>query len=148
MDDVTKMTQISNQQDDLQAQTPQEDQKASISSVGGHKEAGPGVVKSNEALSPSTPELELPAEMKEMGAETKSEIPSFPEAVEKIGVRHAKETTPVTTQPTGVVILPMTKTQTQTILKKHKKIRDSLIWLAMLIFRQWQIAEKKGKYHK
>lgn len=131
------------QEETQEQQSSQQDQQMPVSTPVGSKEGGPVATNAAETLAPSTPEMEVSPELQEMGVEAKSEIPSLPEAVEKIGVKQAKESVSVSTVSGSGVTLPMTKIQAQQIIKTHKDIRESLLWLALLIFRQWQLLEKK-----
>ncbi|HSW96658.1 MAG TPA: hypothetical protein VLF89_02415 [Candidatus Saccharimonadales bacterium] len=111
------------------------------------KEGGPAVVlpSSESLISPSMKEVEISSEEKDAGVEVISEpLALTPEDI-KAGVVHAKESTPVSTTPTATIVLPMTQQQAQQTVKIHKKVKDSLFWFAMLILRQWQVAQKRKK---
>lgn len=112
-----------------------------------HKEAEPIATHSqapDEFIQPSENiEPAITPEVAEAGVEVVSERPPLPDAAQKLGVTHAKESTPVQTQPTGQVQLPMTKQQAHQTLKLHKKVTDSIVWLAFLILRQFKITHQK-----
>lgn len=71
------------------------------------------------------------------------EPPVISEEAKKAGLTHAKEATPVSTQPSGMVKLPMDPKQAHIILQTHKKISESVVWLAMLIIRQVKMMHQK-----
>lgn len=110
------------------------------------RESGPAILTSPESLiAPSTPEIQVSPELqKETGAEAVSETPQLTLEDAKAGIVHAKESTPVSTTPSSTITLPMTQQQAQQTIKLHKKVKDSLFWFAMLVMRQWQIANKKN----
>lgn len=111
------------------------------------RESGPTISTSPEALiSPSTPEIKVSPELhKETGVEAVSEAPQLTPEDTKAGIVHAKESTPVATTPSSTIVLPMTQPQAQQTVKLHKKVKDSLFWFAMLVMRQWQIAQRHKK---
>lgn len=111
------------------------------------RESGPASPISSESLaSLSTPEMIISPELhKETGAEAVSEAPTLTPEDAQAGIVHAKESTPVSVIPQETIVLPMTQPQAQQTVKIHKKVKDSLFWFAMLILRQWQVAQKKGK---
>ncbi len=110
------------------------------------KEGAPSVPMPEKLVSPSVPEVEISSELHaETGAEAVSEIPKLTPEDTQAGIVHAKESVPVLTAPAATIVLPMTQQQAQQTVKLHKKIKDSLFWLAMLVMRQWQIEEKHKK---
>lgn len=86
---------------------------------------------------------EISKEIQEAGVETVSEAPQITVEHKKAGLEPAKESVPVQPQPQGLVNLPMTQIQAQNVLKFHKKVTDSIAWLAMLILRQLKLKEFK-----
>lgn len=108
------------------------------------KEGGPAFSESTEeSIKASSPEMEISPELQhEIGAEVNTETPTLTPADANAGIVHAKESVPVSTTPTSAIVLPMSQQQAQQTVKVHKKVKDSLFWLAMLIMRQWQVAQK------
>lgn len=86
---------------------------------------------------------EISKEVSEAGVEAVSEVPQITIEHKKAGLEPAKESVPVQVGPQGLVNLPMGQTQAQSILKLHKKVTESVTWLAMLILRQFQIMQSK-----
>lgn len=99
-----------------------------------------------EHIKPSQPELHVSSELKEAGVETIEERPLLTPEDHAVGIQHVKETTPVITQPTGAVALPMTAQQAQQTLKLHKKITESIVWLASLVLKQFKMQHQKEKH--
>lgn len=84
------------------------------------------IIKSDEA------ELLLHPEVAEAGVEKVVEFPAVKKDQYEAGIRPAKESTPVITQPSGMVTLPMTdKEALRTI--KTAKVEESRFWLASLV---------------
>ncbi len=110
------------------------------------KEGGPSLPTSHETLlRASMPELEISPDLKKEGVEVVTETPKLMPEDAAAGIVHAKESVPVSTTPTATIVLPMTQQQAQQTVKIHKKVKDSLFWFAMLIARQWKVAEKQKK---
>lgn len=160
MDDSQKIQQNTYQTGDqtqvisppVAATTPQpgekKDENIPASPVGSpSKEGGPAsFITSESLLSASTPEMEISPKMHtETGVEAVSESPILTPEDTKAGIIHAKESTPVSPAAATTIVLPMTQPQAQQTVKIHKKVKDSLFWFAMLIMRQWQIAQKNKK---
>jgi hypothetical protein len=107
------------------------------------KEGGPAISIPEKFVAPSVPEMEVSPDLqKETGIESKTETPQLTPEDAKAGIVHAKESVPVSVTPTATIVLPMTQQQSQQTVKLHKKVKDSLFWFAMLVMRQWQIAQK------
>ncbi|HSW88535.1 MAG TPA: hypothetical protein VLG12_05225 [Candidatus Saccharimonadales bacterium] len=138
---VTPVTTVSQQPSEKKEETTPVSPVSSPS-----KEGGPTPSITSESLiSASTPEMEIsPTLHTETGAEAVSETPILTPEDAKAGIVHAKESTPVSTAA-ATIVLPMTQQQAQQTVKIHKKVKDSLLWFAMLIMRQWQIAQKNKK---
>lgn len=98
---------------------------------------------SQEFLQPSEDLPQLTKELKELGVETTKAESSPTGEHQAIGIKPAGESVPVTTQPSGIVRLPMTKEEAKQISKTHG-IKDALRWLAALISRQLKIVQMKG----
>lgn len=91
----------------------------------------------------TAPEAKISQELQEAGVET-----TTPEAVQigpevaQAGVVATGAQTPIPTEPT--IKLPITQEKAQKTLL-HKKVKDSLTWLAMLVTRQIQLMQFKKK---
>lgn len=106
-----------------------------------HKEAGPvpqPEEKVQPYIEPSGAETQpvVPEELAEHGVEA---VPSSEQAdltieQRQAGIEPAKESVSVATAPTGVVKLP-TIDEANHIAKTHKKVSDSIVWLAALIIK-------------
>ena len=110
-----------------------------------HKEQGPvvSISQTSEFIKPSESEPQISQELKEIGVESVSHIPTLTEEHRQAGIYHAKESVPVPTEPTGSVQLPMSQAQAQSVLKLHKKVSDSIVWLAALILKQFKMVNSK-----
>ncbi len=106
----------------------------------------PSASKPVEMIKPAEAPVELPKEVEQAGVKEVKPTPTIPEEVKKLGVQHAGAATPVSTQPAGFVKLPMTQQQAQAKIKGNflfKNPSESVLWLAMLIARQFQMKEKE-----
>lgn len=110
--------------------------------IAGHKETEPIRVTADvsEVVTPSEQVLELHPEVETAGVEVSQnyEVPTLTLSDKKAGLDHAKETTPVVVQPTGMVQLPMTELQAKQAIKLHKKVSDAMLWFAMTILKQYK----------
>jgi len=61
-----------------------------------------------------------------------TEKPKISPEVKALGVKHAKEDTPMPTEPSGKIILPMTAEEAL-LTRKKSKWKDSVAWFATLI---------------
>lgn len=86
---------------------------------------------------------ELAAEVERAGVKPVREEIELPSGLPP-GITPAGPATPVTTQPTGLVKLPLTEEQIQKAL--HRKIVDSILWLAYWCLRQIKIAHQRIRY--
>lgn len=84
-------------------------------------------------VSPSETSPVMDKEVKDAGIKEVGGAPKLTEEHFKAGVRHAAETTPVSTEPSGTVHLPMTQSQAGEKVKGNTD--DSATWLASLIMR-------------
>lgn len=103
------------------------------------------LVKEREVLLPlekagAAREVEIPPEVKDVGVQPIQDEIEIPQGVPS-GVTHAGPGTPVATQPTGAVKLPLTDEEIGKAL--HHKIADSILWLANWCLRQIKIAHRK-----
>ena len=106
-------------------------------------EAIPSPLNNQEVVKPTELEPKLNQEVKEAGVEVVSEKPVLDHKHGEIGVIHSHESITVQTEPSGIVQLPMTAQQAQNIIKTHKGIADSIVWLAVLVLRQIKIMRNK-----
>lgn len=120
---------------------------------GPNKETSPLTRSSEPLIRPSEEEPQLSSEVKEAGVEVSPnpEVPNLTYEDKKAGLSHAKESTPVATEPSGLVQAPfptpMTLVQAEEVIKKDKNTNDSKLWLSTLIrklFRQFDVTEKKA----
>lgn len=91
----------------------------------------------------SEQEPHLAPEVAEAGVEVQQTHPQLTEVEQQVGVTYAAEATPVPTQPSGMVQLPMTQQEAEAVLKTKKSVRDSIRWLAALIIKQLKVSENK-----
>ena len=109
-----------------------------------NKEAGPVVIQDvSEILKPTEPEQNIQEEVLEAGVEKVSDKPNLTPEHAKFGIELAKESTPVSTTPSGIVKLPMTEEEAIKNIKIHKKITDSARWYIWLILKQFKIMRSK-----
>ena len=90
-----------------------------------------------EPIQPSETEPSLDKEVAETGVETVSESPQLSPDQKKAGVEYAKENMPVSTTPSGNIVLPMTEEEAIKIIKTTNA-SSSKHWLAVLIERIFQ----------
>ena len=90
-----------------------------------------------EPIQPSETEPSLDKEIAETGVETVSESPQLSYDQKKAGIEYAKENVPVSTTPSGSIVLPMTEEEAIKIIKTTDT-SDSKHWLAVLIERIFQ----------
>ncbi len=126
--------------DDQNAQQPPTQPVGSVA-----KEQGPLGV--SEFIKPSGAESTpvIPPEVAEHGVETVTdyEKPQLTQEHKEVGIHEAKESVPVSTQPTGSVQLPMTEEEARQTVKMHKKVSDSILWLAALILKHAKMVHQK-----
>ncbi|MBI4100764.1 hypothetical protein HY439_03445 [Candidatus Microgenomates bacterium] len=101
-------------------------------------------------MQPPTPYLkrteerpEITSELQEAGVEHLHEEVELSPQDKEAGMIEAAEAVPVTTEPTGLVSLPLTEDQIKKAL--HHKIIDSVTWLATWCFRQIKIFHHRIK---
>ncbi|MGH7246110.1 MAG: hypothetical protein ACREGI_04205 [Candidatus Levyibacteriota bacterium] len=99
-----------------------------------------------EIIMPSEPIPEIGEDVKEAGVEVSVQT-NIGQDAQVAGVALAKESVPVQVSEEEKIgeNFPMSKKQVTGILKMHKKIKDSIFWLALLISRQFKLAERKQK---
>lgn len=134
------------------ANQPQQKPDISVSPVGQiqalpQKEQESVLVSSGagsvEGIRPSEPEPVIHPELTKVGVEKVTEFPTLTIEQKKIGITLAKEAVPVSTIPTGTVQLPLTQQQAKKIVGFHKKVSESIVWLATLVLRQVKIMHQK-----
>ncbi|MCL5970181.1 MAG: hypothetical protein M1450_01610 [Patescibacteria group bacterium] len=109
-----------------------------------NKEAGP-VAMSNisEVVRPSETEPVIEdKEVKEAGVETVTDVPKLTHEHIEAGINVSPQIAPVVTSPTGLVKPPLTEEEAKKILKFHKKISNSIVWMAAEVLRQLKIIKK------
>lgn len=99
--------------------------------------------KEKEFITASEPTPKILPEVKDAGVEEVKDALPLTEEHKALGIEHAKESTPVVTEPSGIVGSPLTKAQAKQIIKMHKKIADSIVWLAMLVLKQFKIIQRR-----
>lgn len=104
-----------------------------------------GVAQTEEFIIPSEQEPIIQEELAEHGVEAVAdhEKPAITAEHRKVGIESAKESTPVLTQPTGAVQLPMTEEETLQTIKTTGE-SDSKHWLAKLIEKVYLQIRGKG----
>lgn len=103
------------------------------------KETGPAsnaAAAVSEFVKPTEQAPRISPELQKAGVEHSPDTPVPKLTLEdrKAGLGLAKEHVPVITEPSGQVKLPMTQQQAKVAM--HKKVSDSVRWLAMLVLRQ------------
>ena len=100
--------------------------------------------KPQEWIAETPSEMVLPKEAQEVGAEvTHGEVLQVDPTVASEGVVSTGTATPLPTDP--ALKFPMTEEKAEGIVKMHKKVKDSIYWLAMLIVRQFKILKSQKK---
>jgi hypothetical protein len=85
---------------------------------------------------PSEVEPQISEEVKEAGVEIRAEFPTLSDEHISAGINPALENTPVKTEPSDNISLPMTKEEAKSNAKGN--ISDSKTWLSRLVFRLFQ----------
>lgn len=120
-------TQVQNRADETS------EQKQVTASVA--KETEP-IIGAEPLVVSSEVEPELHPEVKAAGVETVSEKLKLTEDHLKTGISHAKESTPVETEPSGRIKYPISEHDAKQALKVHQKVKKSIAWLALSVLRQ------------
>lgn len=97
----------------------------------------------SELVQSAESKIELQKEVAEAGVEVISNVPQLSAQDQKAGITLAKESAPVTTQPSGIVQLPIQKHDVLYGIKIHKKITDAVTWWLNSMLRQYKILERK-----
>lgn len=108
----------------------------------GKENAGVSIPKPPEQwIQETAPVAEVAPEIKDAGVEPiKGEVMEVPTTVQA-HIQPVGLATPVPTEPT--LDFPMTEEKAEGIVKMHKKVKDSIYWLAMLIVRQFKMLRFK-----
>lgn len=97
-----------------------------------NKEIGPVGSVASEYIKLTDTEPQIDQDLEELGIEAKKENPDLTNEHKQAGIGYAKETAPVSSQPTGAVKLPMSEEEVADTLKTGQD-DDSGKWLAGLI---------------
>lgn len=116
-----------------------------VSGIQKELQVGPISQPTTETLiKPTETEPVLSPEVSEAGVEAHDyETIHLTEEQKKAGILPAKEATPMPTEPSGMVHLPMDPKKAHIVLKTHKKIADSIVWLALLVLKQVKMMHQK-----
>ncbi|MCL4354179.1 hypothetical protein M1349_01770 [Patescibacteria group bacterium] len=123
----------------ISVQNQANDRKAAPVSPVGSLNKEVGAFSREPIIRPSEAAPKLHPEVAEAGVETVAEKPELKEEHRKVGIEHAKESTPVKTEPSPGIIIPnspMTEAKAREVLKLHKKISNSVLWMAVSMIRQ------------
>lgn len=117
-----------------------------VSTPLGKENAGVSIPKPQEQwIQETAPVAEIAPDIKEAGVEAvKGEVVEMAPSAVAAGVQPVGLATPVPTEP--AVEFPMTEEKAKGILKMHKKVKDSIYWLAMLILRQIKLLRFKQEH--
>lgn len=111
--------------------------------------AMPVVMPQEKWVEETAPVAKIEQELQEAGVEaSQNEVMTVSPEVAESGVTPTGTAAPVPEEPT--LKLPMTEEKAKGILKMHKKVKDSVTWLAMLVVRQMQMfrVKEKGEAHE
>lgn len=126
------------------ASAPQAPVQQVPSGISINKEAGPAIMADvSEVVKPTETEPVIEdKEVKEAGVETVTDVPKLTQEHIKAGINVSSQIAPVITFHTGLVKPPLTEEEAKKILKLHKKIGNSVVWLATEVLRQFKIVKK------
>ena len=113
-----------------QTQTPV---STPVGVAGPQKELGPAILAYVERTDEKP---EIPAQLKELGVESVSDEVEIPYEAKKAGLAPSKQAVPAQTMPDGTVFIPLTSSESFSILKMHKDITEAIVWLATWCIRQ------------
>lgn len=118
--------------DDSSQKQNQADNATPLNPVGvPQKEVEVGIV--SDYISPSETAPKIDKEVSDAGVKEISQTPRLAEEHYNIGVKHSLEATPVKTEPTGMVKLPMEQSQANEAAKGN--VNDSKTWLSNLVLK-------------
>ncbi|HYK08485.1 MAG TPA: hypothetical protein VEW42_03235 [Candidatus Eisenbacteria bacterium] len=107
-----------------------------LAGVGGPKEAMGAPSPVSEWVSPSTPEVVLPQEVKDAGVEAHPVVEKISEDAQKSGVRMANSAMTVPSVQEETINLETSSTVLHQLKSMHKKVSDSFSWLVRLIIKE------------
>ncbi|HZJ18522.1 MAG TPA: hypothetical protein VFD45_02810 [Patescibacteria group bacterium] len=110
------------------------DQKQNVS-IAQTKEAEP-IVVTEPLIVASETEPRLHPEVEAAGVEAVDEKLRLTEEHLKIGLNHAKESTPVKTDSASKIQYPISESDARKALKIHQRFKKSIAWLALSVLRQ------------
>lgn len=113
-----------------------------VQPVGGKKEAPISIPQSGEWVSPSTPEIVLPQEVKAVGVEAYPPIPQVSQAAAQSGVRMANEAMTITPVTAETINIQTPRNVLNQLKSVHKSVKDSFSWLVRLIIKEQDKKEK------
>ncbi len=116
-------------------------QQQPVQPVSGRAKEVPSVPV-GEWVSPSTPEVVLPTEVKEAGVEAKPIAPSIPPSAQQVGVRPAKEAMPVASVKAEPLGMQTPRGVLHHLKSAHRKVSDSFSWLVRLVLKEQDKKEK------
>jgi hypothetical protein len=83
-------------------------------------------------------------EVTEAGVTEVSTLPELSKEHEQIGIKPSAEATPVTIEtPSEDTNWPMTQVQATQVTKQNKNIRSSIVWLAILMLKNFKKMHRK-----
>lgn len=85
---------------------------------------------------------DIPPQLTELGVEHVTDEIEVPYEAQKVGLTHSKEAVAATTEPDGTVFIPLTASESFSILRIHKDITEAVVWLANWCIRQLKIQRK------
>jgi hypothetical protein len=139
MDDTAQKQNQTNDKVQSQTQPQPQPQVTPVGTVNKEVEAG----TASDYVMPSEPEIVKEKEVKEVGVKEVLEAPRLTKEQERVGIKPSAETTPVPSQPSGNVQLPMTQAQAKQVAQKNKNIRSSIVWLAILMLKHFKKVHRK-----
>lgn len=104
----------------------------------GKENVSVAIPKPQEWIEETAPEAVVTEELEKAGVEaTKSEVLEIPTDVNQAGVKPTGTAVPVPKE--SQLKFPLTEEKAKGILKMHKRVKESITWLAMLVVRQFQM---------
>jgi hypothetical protein len=100
----------------------------------------------NEFIAPSEKSVELEPEVKEAGVKETVNEPKLTVEDKIVGIEQAMESIPVNTTPKQKIKYPISLEDAEKVVKGpviFKNTGNAMLWLAMLILRQFKIKEKE-----
>lgn len=103
------------------------------------KEQAGGVAVDGETeviIRSSEIEPQLSKEVAAAGVERIAGVTPVPPEAVKVGVKLAREATPVVTQPTGLIQLPVPEEEAKRVVRTNGNVSNSALWQAIAVIRQ------------